>query len=74
MYICVCKGITEDQLKSVAGHTTSRREVLKKLGVGENCGTCLLAAMDVLDIHEVPTQSQEESSSSKKDGGPKIPN
>ena len=66
MYICICQGITEDQLKSAASHSTSQREVLKRLGVGEGCGTCLLSALDCLDIHHIPSQSKNSGPARQK--------
>lgn len=43
MYVCICKGITEKQIQEAI---TSRKahnpkEILKALGVGTDCGTCV---------------------------------
>lgn len=50
MYICICRGITEEDLKRVnqaaQGNST---EVLKNLGVGDSCGICLIDALDKLN-------------------------
>lgn len=50
MYICICRGITEEDLKRVnqaaQGNST---EVLKNLGVGDTCGICLIDALDKLN-------------------------
>ena len=50
MYICVCKGITEEKLRTVAKTTKKTQDILKKLGVGDDCGVCLISAVDkILD-------------------------
>jgi len=48
MYICICKGITEDKIRAAIKHSHSpnAKDVLKKLGVGSDCGTCLLHSID----------------------------
>lgn len=50
MYICICKGITEqqiiDEISKAPAH--SSKDVLKRLGLGSDCGTCLIDAIDNL--------------------------
>jgi bacterioferritin-associated ferredoxin len=50
MYACICKGITEqqiiDELNKAPAH--SSKDVLKRLGVGSDCGTCLIDSVDQL--------------------------
>ena len=46
MYICICKGITEEKIRSAIRHTRNPKEVLRKLGVGSDCGTCLLQSVE----------------------------
>lgn len=50
MYICICQGITEDQVKKVAGHSANVDEALKKLGIGESCGICLIDALNKFGV------------------------
>lgn len=50
MYVCICKGITEKQIQDAV---TSRsinnpKEILKALGVGSDCGTCVEDAVKTL--------------------------
>lgn len=51
MYVCLCKGITDKQIKkcvqqrSVAG----MRELKQRFGVGSQCGRCTCSARDVLN-------------------------
>lgn len=42
MYVCICKGITEEMIKEVRSKGLPPKEILKKLGVGQDCGTCIL--------------------------------
>jgi bacterioferritin-associated ferredoxin len=47
MYICICKGITEKHIEDAittrnSGHP---KEVLKALGVGSDCGSCVEEAV-----------------------------
>jgi bacterioferritin-associated ferredoxin len=48
MYICICKGITEEQIISLLKMGLSRGEVLRRLGVGEDCGVCVVQSVDKL--------------------------
>ena len=41
MYVCVCKAVTDAQIKRVINEgVSSRRELFKCLGVGSDCGKC----------------------------------
>ncbi len=46
MYICICKGITEEQLDKAVSADSKPKEVLKDLGVGDSCGICLIDAIE----------------------------
>jgi bacterioferritin-associated ferredoxin len=51
MYICLCKGITDHQLRNALDQSKanpSLKEVCKKLGVGTDCGSCLKDAYSLL--------------------------
>jgi bacterioferritin-associated ferredoxin len=43
MYVCICKGITENQIQEAITSRSSHnpKEILKALGVGSDCGTCV---------------------------------
>jgi bacterioferritin-associated ferredoxin len=43
MYVCICKGITEKQIQDAvtSRHSNNPKEILKALGVGSDCGTCV---------------------------------
>ena len=66
MYICICKGITEEKIRAAIKHSRSpnTKEVLRKLGVGTDCGTCLLHSIDRI-ISETKSQKNLNPSSKK---------
>lgn len=46
MYICICKGITEKMLlEQVSSYNRSEEQILKNLGIGDSCGTCVVDAV-----------------------------
>lgn len=50
MYVCICKGITEKQIQDAVTSRSSNnpKEILKALGVGSDCGTCVEDAVKTL--------------------------
>ncbi len=42
MYVCICKNITEEMIKEYSSKGKSGQEILKRLGLGSDCGICLL--------------------------------
>lgn len=49
MYICVCKAVTDRQIRAaVGGGVCSLRELTREHGVGTGCGKCVPAAQQVL--------------------------
>jgi bacterioferritin-associated ferredoxin len=50
MYVCICKGITEKQIQEAVTSRNSNnpKEILKALGVGSDCGTCVEDAVSKL--------------------------
>jgi bacterioferritin-associated ferredoxin len=57
VYVCLCHGVTERQIREVAEagcHSVS--ELTMRTGVGANCGSCLDAASEVLaQVHGART-------------------
>ena len=50
MYICVCKAITDKQIKTaIENGYCSRRQLNKNLGVGSVCGKCSRDVKEMLD-------------------------
>ena len=59
MYVCICNGITERQVREVAAAgCRSVAELTMRTGAGAGCGSCLELAAQILDEHAVEkTQS-----------------
>jgi len=50
MFVCICKGITEKQIKvSVAEGASSVRDLYRELELGSQCGKCVGFARQVLN-------------------------
>lgn len=64
MYICICKGITEKMLMDQIGpHKRSEEQILKNLGIGDSCGSCVVDAVKkILD-----NQNNLDSKTQKSD-------
>ena len=58
MYVCVCKGITDRQIKAaIADGASSLGQLRKALGVATQCGKCSVTTREILDdvLNEIPT-------------------
>ncbi|KAF1712610.1 bacterioferritin [Pseudoxanthomonas kalamensis DSM 18571] len=50
MYVCVCNGVTDRQIReAAAGGCRSVAELTMRTGAGACCGTCLDLAASLLD-------------------------
>ena len=56
MYVCVCNGITDKQIRKAAqSGVTELWQLQAELGVATNCGTCSDVAVDILaECHNRP--------------------
>ncbi|NOU43593.1 MAG: (2Fe-2S)-binding protein [Methyloglobulus sp.] len=53
MYVCVCKAVTDTQIKNALDEgACSRRELFKCLGVGKDCGKCNPHVRELLHDHK----------------------
>lgn len=53
MYVCVCSGVTERQVKAaITEGTSSLSELRKNLGVACQCGKCKDTAKQILAEHK----------------------
>jgi bacterioferritin-associated ferredoxin len=60
MYICVCKGITDHQIRAAAHEGVSSVDELRDcLGVASRCGKCSALAADVLHESLLECHSQQ---------------
>ena len=68
MYVCICKGITEKQIQDAVTSRSSNnpKEILKALGVGSDCGTCVEDAVNsILESHaRTPFEMKDSSNNS----------
>lgn len=49
MYVCICKGITDTQIRAaVQDGASTLREVNSALGVASQCGKCGIMARDIV--------------------------
>lgn len=61
MYVCLCKGITDSQIReAVNAGAESVREVRQTLGAATGCGRC---ACDVRDLVKETLESTKSSDS-----------
>ncbi|WP_439107591.1 bacterioferritin-associated ferredoxin [Congregibacter sp.] len=61
MYVCICNGITEKQIRSaVAGGANSLQLLRDELGVASQCGSCTDHALSLLE--DAPAQAPMPSS------------
>ncbi len=52
MYVCVCKAVTDSQIKhAISKGVKSRRELFNCLGVGSDCGKCNSQVKELLGCH-----------------------
>lgn len=65
MYVCICKGITEKQIQEAVTSRKSNnpKEILKALGVGSDCGTCVEDAVKTLLEAKASTPFEMKDSS-----------
>lgn len=49
MYVCICKGITDQDIRAaVENGASSMRDLRKHLGAATQCGKCTYVAKEVL--------------------------
>ena len=58
VYVCVCFGITDRQIREVAqAGCASTAELTMRTGAGANCGSCLdMAAAVIEEVHGIRRQ------------------
>ncbi len=62
MYICLCRAITDDEIKQAISSGSNCVEALQhELGVSTQCGQCLESVQEILHqylMDEIPNQAQ----------------
>ncbi len=61
MYICICKGITEEMLEKAARDSKNPKEALKKLNIGEECGICYISAIEKFQMSSKNSSKQTKN-------------
>ncbi|QKT03675.1 bacterioferritin-associated ferredoxin [Ectothiorhodospiraceae bacterium 2226] len=52
MYVCLCQGVTDRQIRAAAEDgARTVRDLNRRLGVGTGCGKCTSCAREVLAAH-----------------------
>ncbi|MCR6663629.1 MAG: (2Fe-2S)-binding protein [Luteimonas sp.] len=52
MYVCICNGVTEADIRNAAaGGCGSMAELTMRTGAGACCGSCVEMASEMLDAH-----------------------
>ena len=63
MYVCLCKAVTDRQIKEfVNGGAGSFEDVCKQLGVATQCGKCSQLAQNIVEVTVKKTPFIEASS------------
>jgi bacterioferritin-associated ferredoxin len=58
MYICLCNGITDREIRQCAASgVCSMPELECSLGIGVSCGRCREAAVEILEEFRSPVQT-----------------
>ena len=61
MYVCLCKGITDTQIRTaVQDGASSIKELRNTLGVASQCGKCGILARDIVRDSLATMASDEE--------------
>jgi bacterioferritin-associated ferredoxin len=65
MYVCLCRGVTDRQIREAAGEGACRmRDLCARLGIAVQCGKCAKCARQIL---------KETLASGGKAAGPEAP-
>ncbi len=50
MYVCLCKGVTDSQIReAVSSGASNLRQVRRQLGVASQCGKCACLANEIVN-------------------------
>jgi bacterioferritin-associated ferredoxin len=60
MYICLCKGITEEKIENLVNLGLPTSEVIKRLGLGSDCGICVVDAVQKIQSKAASNQRQSK--------------
>ena len=61
MYFCICKKVTEAEVKTLSAQGAVGQEKLKRLGVGNDCGICVLSQQGCCPNKQESSRPQNNS-------------
>lgn len=63
MYVCVCKAVTDSQIREAAmGGARTLKDLRRDLGVTSDCGRCASCARDCLkEAHQCPNSGSAKA-------------
>jgi bacterioferritin-associated ferredoxin len=53
MYICVCRGVTDSQIKQSLADGATRYDLFAQFGIGSQCGKCNKCVKELMNIHTI---------------------
>ena len=56
MYVCICKGISDKDIRNVMTTHQNTKDILKTLGVGSDCGQCVIEAIELIKNEHGPKE------------------
>ena len=64
MYVCLCNGYRDAEIREVAAETGERcaKEVYLSLGNGPCCGTCIDCAQEIVNDVHAPAAARADNS------------
>ena len=65
MYVCICKGISDSDIRKVMTTHQNTKDILKTLGVGSDCGQCLIDAIQIIKAEQGPQEFSNTASVQK---------
>jgi bacterioferritin-associated ferredoxin len=62
MYVCICNGVTDRQIRrAIDGGARSLQALNEELGVASQCGGCMEHALSMLEGEDVMGQALDDS-------------
>jgi bacterioferritin-associated ferredoxin len=61
MYVCLCKGITDSQIRAaIQDGASSLKDVRNTLGVASQCGKCGILTREILRETQLDNSNEQE--------------
>ncbi|BDG01787.1 (2Fe-2S)-binding protein [Anaeromyxobacter oryzae] len=61
MIVCVCRGVTDRQIRQEAAAGHALDEVFRRTGAGSSCGTCRLAVARLVAMEHAQAAARAQS-------------